>query len=109
MVRMAVNPIGSEDDLRPMGAQDFNDLELVRPGHLNPPVGHIQHAVGRQTHDPGRIRELPGPDLGAPARAHLPAGEDDHSGFVAQGRQGNERAAAGQLDVVGMRPERQSI
>ena len=48
-------------------------------------------------------------DLGGTARAHLAARQVDDAEAVARGLQARERAAAGQLDVVGMRGDREDV
>ena len=61
VIRVAVDPIGGEDDPGPMGADLGDDLELVLPGDLDPAVGDVEHLVGRQAHHLGRMRRTPGP------------------------------------------------
>jgi len=106
VVGVAVDPIRREDDLRPVGAQDADDLELVLPGPFDPRVGDVEHLMGGQSHDPGRVRKLGGPDLGAAARRHLPPGQHDDSRSMTQPRQLDQRPAAAELDVVGVGPKR---
>ena len=47
--------------------------------------------------------------LGRAARAHVAGGQVEHAGAVARLRHADQRAAAGLLDIVGMRRDRENV
>ncbi len=109
MIRVASLPVRKDDDARPKAAKDGGNLEAVGLRVFDVAVGQIERfAVGDVEDARGGLGFRTAFVCGA-AGAGLALGEIEDAGAPAARMHGEQRAAAGLLDVVTVRGDGEDI
>src|SRR5438105_1265470 len=100
---------GREDDLWPPAAHRLDDLHLFFAAGAQSAVAEIELFAKSGAEDFRGGARLALADLRRAARAHLAAGEIDDSRFASGLNEIDDRAATGELDVIGVRGEKDRV
>src|SRR5712692_2987993 len=100
VVGMASFPIGEDDGFGAELADSQRKAELVLASGLNVRIGDAQRLAVAYAEQLCSLGGFPGAGFRSAARAHLTRRQIQDAGLVAALRHLEERAAAGQLDVV---------
>ncbi len=102
VVGVACFPVGEDDGLRAKLAKDSGEAEFVLPGGLDVGIGNAEGAAPLRAEELGGFGGFLGARFGSAAGAHFAGREIENAGFVAALRHFEERAAAGEFDVIGV-------
>src|SRR6266851_9071837 len=103
MVGMTSLPVGKNDGLRPELTDHGGEPEFVLARGLNVRIGHTKSAAPFHAKKFGRVRRFFCTRFRSAASAHFSRGQIEDPGLITALRHLEERAAAGQFNVVGMR------
>src|SRR6266478_269811 len=107
MVGMTSLPVGKNDGLGTELTDHGGEAEFVLARGLNVRVRHAKSAAPFHAKEFCRFRRFFRTRFRSAGGAHLSGGQMEDSGLVTALRHLEERAAAGQFNVVGMRGDRQ--
>jgi hypothetical protein len=102
VVGVARFPVGEDDGFGAKLAKDGGEAEFVLAGGLDVGVGNAEGATPGYAEELCGFGGLLGARFGTAAGAHFAGGEVEDACFVAALRHFEERAAAGEFDVIGM-------
>ncbi len=109
MVGMAALPVGKDDDARAQAAKHGGNLQAVLVGVLDVAVGQVERLAVRNVQDAGCVGGFGGALGGGAAGAGLALREVEDAGAPAARVHGQQRAAAGLLDVVAVGGDGQDV
>ena len=102
MIGVASFPVRDNDRARAKLTDDASDRELVLAGGLHVGIGDAEGSAPGNFQDSRGEGCFFGADFRIAACAHFAGSEIEDSGLVTLGAGFEERAAAGEFDVVGM-------